>query len=71
MMAAPIAATGTSLEPGVPVALFPTRIVGGGVDDGQGRQIRRHPRRPIRDQTVLDAAAPITLLQHWYPDVKK
>jgi len=29
MMAAPIAATGATLEPGPPVALFPTRIYGG------------------------------------------
>src|SRR6202022_2698100 len=38
MMAAPITAKGTTLEPGAPVALFPTRIYGGGVDIGQGRQ---------------------------------
>lgn len=38
MMAAPTAATGTTREPGAPVALFPTRIVGGGADVGQGRQ---------------------------------
>jgi hypothetical protein len=70
MMAAPIAATGTPLEPGVPVALFPTRIVGGGVDDGQRRQydVTRDGRFAIN--TVLDAAAPITLLRHWNPDVK-
>jgi eukaryotic-like serine/threonine-protein kinase len=38
MMAAPIAATGMTLEPGAPVTLFPTRIVGGGGDNFQGRQ---------------------------------
>jgi hypothetical protein len=32
MMAAPITVTGATLEPGTPVVLFPTRIVGGGVD---------------------------------------
>ena len=32
MMAAPITVTGSTLEPGAPVVLFPTRIVGGGVD---------------------------------------
>lgn len=31
MMAAPIAVVGIALEPGAPVMLFPTRIVGGGV----------------------------------------
>ena len=36
MMAAPIAVVGAGLKPGAPVVLFPTRIVGGGVE-------ARHP----------------------------
>ncbi len=32
LMAAPVTTRGTALEPGTPVALFPTRIVGGGGD---------------------------------------
>ena len=32
MMAAPITVTGSTLEPGAPAVLFPTRIVGGGTD---------------------------------------
>ena len=38
MMASPITVTGSTLEPGTPVVLFPTRIVGGGVDVEFGRQ---------------------------------
>jgi hypothetical protein len=34
-MAAPIAVTGATLEPGAPVVLFSTRISGGGVDAQQ------------------------------------
>jgi Tol biopolymer transport system component len=71
MMAAPITATGTTLEPGAPVALFPTRIWGGGVDNAQGRQydVTRDGRFLIN--TVLeDASSPITLLQNWKPPVK-
>jgi Tol biopolymer transport system component len=71
MMAAPITATGTTLEPGAPVALFPTRIFGGGGDNGQGRQydVARDGRFLIN--TVLDdASSPITLLQNWKPPAK-
>ena len=44
MMAVPIAVTQSKLEPGTPVVLFPTRIVGGGTDAAQGRQYDRLPR---------------------------
>ena len=73
MMAAPIAVTGASVAPGAPVALFPTRIVGGGADSGSlGRNydVTRDGRFLIN--TVLDeAAAPITLIQNWQPEAKK
>jgi Tol biopolymer transport system component len=72
MMAAPITVTGSSVAPGAPVALFPTRIFGGGADGGQGRQydVARDGRFLIN--TVLDeASAPITLLQNWHPEGKK
>ena len=74
MMAAPLTTRGAALEPGTPVALFPTRIVGGGVDNGQGRQydVARDGRFLIN--TVLDdeTATPITLIQNWQPpDAKK
>ncbi len=68
MMAAPITTRGTALEPGTPVALFPTRIFG----NLQGRQydVTRDGRFLIN--TVLDdaAATPITLIQHWTPPTK-
>jgi hypothetical protein len=69
MMAVPIVATQTRLEPGMPVVLFPTQIFGGGVDSQQGRQydVTRDGRFLIN--TVLDSAsAPITLLQNWHPE---
>jgi hypothetical protein len=72
MMAAPIKTAGTRLEPGAPVALFPTRIYGGGGDNGQNRQydVTRDGRFLIN--TVLDdAPAPITLLQNWNPELRK
>lgn len=68
----PIAVTGATLAPGAPVALFPTRIVGGGADTGQFRQndVTRDGRFLIN--TVLDeASAPITLLMNWNPEAKK
>ena len=72
MMVAPVTSTATSFEPGAPVVLFPTRILGGGADSQQGRQydVTRDGRFLIN--TVLDeAAAPITLIQHWDPEAKQ
>jgi Tol biopolymer transport system component len=72
MMATPIAVTGTALEPGTPMALFPARIVGGGVDDGQGRQYDVAPDGRFLINTELESAtAPITLLMNWNPEAKK
>jgi Tol biopolymer transport system component len=72
MMAAPITASGATLEPGAPVVLFPTRILGGGVDTQQRRQYDVAADGRFLINTVLDnAAAPITLLQNWNPDAKK
>ena len=68
MMAAPITATGTTLEPGASVVLFPTRIYGGGADNQQHWQydVTRDGRFLIN--TVLDDnASPITLIQNWKP----
>ncbi len=56
----------------MPVGLFPTHIVGGGVDAQQGRQYDVAPDGRFLINTVLDsAAAPITLLQNWNPEAKK
>jgi len=72
MMAAPITITGGTLEPGAPTALFSTRILGGGVDAGQGRQYDVAPDGRFLINTVLDnAGVPITLIQNWQPDAKK
>ena len=71
LMAAPMAVTGATLDPGRPVALFRTRIVGGGTDLNLGvnYDIARDGR--ILINTVLDdAASPITLIQNWKPSGK-
>jgi hypothetical protein len=71
LMAAPIEAKGATLEPGRPVALFRTRIYGGGTDINVGTNydVARDGRFLIN--TVLyDVASPITLIQHWKPPAK-
>jgi Tol biopolymer transport system component len=67
MIAAPIDLNGEDPRRGVPVELFSTRIVGGGVDRAQGRQydVARDGRFLIN--AVIDEATPITLLQNWRP----
>ena len=70
LMAAPIAVSGATLEPGRPVPLFHTRIVGGGADVnlGMNYDVARDGRFLIN--TILEgtAATPITLLLNWRPD---
>jgi len=58
LMAAPVTTRGTALEPGTPVALFPTRILGGGGGGGQGRQYDATRDGRCLINTVLDDAAP-------------
>ena len=71
-MAAPITAVGAGLESGAPVVLFPTRILGGGVDTQIGRQYDVAPDGRFLINTELPGdAAPITLIQHWNPEAKK
>jgi Tol biopolymer transport system component len=71
MMAAPITVTGATLQPGTPIMLFPTRIVGGGEDAAQGRQYDVAANGLFLINTeVVSAAAPITLLQNWNPKGK-
>jgi serine/threonine protein kinase len=70
IMAVPISATSTTLEPGDPVELFKPRIYGrGNLFAGLGRQydVTRDGRFLVN--TVLDdiETAPITLLQNWKP----
>jgi serine/threonine protein kinase len=69
LMAAPISIQDAAVEPGRPVALFQTRIYGGGDVNLGGPQydVSRDGRFLIN--TVLEnvAASPITLLQNWKP----
>jgi hypothetical protein len=45
---------------------FSTRILGSGIDAGQGRQYDIAPDGRFLINTVIDDVdAPITLLQHW------
>ena len=72
MMAAHVTVTGSTLEPGAPVVLFPTRIYGGGVDAQHGRQYDVAPDgRFLINSVVDDVSAPITLLQNWNPEAKQ
>jgi Tol biopolymer transport system component len=69
LMAAPIEAKGATLQLGRPVALFRTRIYGGGTDVNLGTNfdVARDGRFLIN--TVLEdtTSVPITLLQNWNP----
>ena len=72
LMAAPITTTAAAVVPGVPVALFPTRVVGGGIDTIQVRQYDVAPDGRFLINTVVEsAAAPITIIQHWNPTAKQ
>jgi hypothetical protein len=72
LMAAPIAVTGTGIELGAPVTLFPTRIYGGGEDSTGGRQYDVAPDGRFLINTVVNAAAsPITLIQNWNPEGRR
>jgi Tol biopolymer transport system component len=68
LVAAPIAVNGSTLVPGTPTVRFSTRILGGGIDAGQGRQYDIAPDGRFLINTVIDDVdSPITLLQHWRP----
>jgi hypothetical protein len=71
MMAAPIAVNGTAIVPGTPLALFQSRVFGGGTENNIGRQYDVAPDGRFLINTVLqDVAAPITILQNWQPPAK-
>jgi serine/threonine protein kinase len=68
LMTAPITVHGASAEPGLPTALFQTRIVGGGTTRiGLHRQfdVARDGRFLINSLTNNSASAPITIIQNW------
>jgi Tol biopolymer transport system component len=69
MMAVTIAASGTTLEAGKPVALFPSNIVAG--PDKAQYAVARDGRFLINQMREGAAAAPITLIQHWNPEARK
>jgi Tol biopolymer transport system component len=72
MMAAPITVTGSTVVPGTPVTLFQTKVLGGGIDIGQGRQYDVAPDGRFMINRVLDTAiSPITLIQNWNPEAKQ
>jgi Tol biopolymer transport system component len=72
LMAAPITLRGAAVEPGTPVSLFPTGILGGGLDNQQGWQydVARDGRLLI-NRVIDSTASPITLIQHWRPEAEK
>jgi Tol biopolymer transport system component len=69
MMAATITVTGKTLQTSPPVALFQTRVFGGGLDiNTGGRQFDVASDGRFLVNTILDTAStPITLLQNWKP----
>ena len=73
LMAVPVTAAGASFEAGTPVALFPTRIVGGGtVAIGRPQYAVARDGRFLINQPVADATAtPITLILNWQPPATK
>ena len=71
MMAAPITVSGSTVNPGTPVMLFPTRMHGGGSDIQIGRQYDVADGRFLINTPLNEAPAPITLLQNWNPDAKR
>jgi hypothetical protein len=68
LMAVPVTRTGSTITPGVPVALFQTRIVGNGafLVGVSGNYDVAADGRFLINVTPGDAATmPITVLQHW------
>ena len=69
-MAAPIVTKNEAIEPGVPLALFQTRIAYGGsspVGLGPQYDVARDGRFLINSNVGDAAAAPITVIQNWRP----
>jgi Tol biopolymer transport system component len=71
LMAAPITFQGNTLLPGTPVALFQTRIVGGGTNGARAQYDIAPDGRILMNVALGDnATAPITLLMNWKPATK-
>ena len=72
LMAAQITTKTTTIEPGTPVVLFQTRIVGGGTDVFVGNNYDVSGDGRFLINTVLEEApSPITLVQNWTAGLKK
>ena len=74
LMAASIAASGTALQPGLPTALFQTRIALGGTEVVGTRQqydVAPDGRFLINVSVDEGNAAPITVITNWNPEAKK
>ena len=72
MMAASVTTSGTTFQAGTPMALFQTRIYGGGTDVNVGHQYDVSTDGRFLINTVLeDSTSPITLLQNWNPGSKR
>ena len=71
MMAVPITANGATLEPGTPLMLFQTRIVGGGSNTAPAYYDVAHDGRFLINTVLDDASSPITLIQNWNPELGK
>jgi Tol biopolymer transport system component len=73
MMAATVSTSGSSFEAAQPVALFQTRIVGGGSSAVNKQQyaVSADGRFLINVPTGDSTSAPITLLMNWKPQTKQ
>jgi hypothetical protein len=68
MMAAAVSASATEFAAGAPQLLFATRIAGGGLAQGQGRQYDvAADGRFLINAVVSGSTPPITLIQNWNP----
>ena len=70
LMAAPITVKGDSMEPGTAVALFQTRIYGGGTTSINQQYAVTLDGRFLINTVLDDASFPITLIQNWKPPAK-
>lgn len=70
MLATPLLVTGDRVEVGAPAVLFPTRIVGQGEGNNNGRDYDVAADGRFLINTLVDggATAPITLIQNWNPE---
>ena len=73
MMAVPVTMTGSKFVAGKPVALFPTRIVGGGAIATNKAQfaVSKDGRFLINQRVEESTNTPITLVLNWKPPAAK